>query len=431
MEAATPLRPPSVRILGGRLVIDGLVVADDCAVRLVAERVEAGDDPAKVVTDAIGIGARVLEREQAGAGVDVVRAELEKVARETEAAFADKARTVAEFFDQRVNEVFGPENGHLVKALERHFSDGSSSAVQHRVKELVAEVMTKSREDLVRQFSASDGQNPLADFKHATLSIVRDAGDRQDASLRALLEKMAALERELQGLRDERDKQLELAAERERGTAKGRDFEAAVADALDEIARGQGDDCDSVGDLKGATGKTGDVVVAIDGCRGPARGRVVFEAKNSRISKPEALRQLDQALAERDADFAVLVVPGEDKVPARMVPLLEYNGDKLIVTYDPEEGSKLTLEVAYALARARVLMSRAGEEGVDAAAVRETVERALASLDEVRKVKSQLTGATTSIETARELVDRMADVVRSHLRNIEALIAGAGPPSGG
>ena len=39
---------------------------------------------------------------------------------------------------------------------------------------------------------------------------------------------------------------------------------------------------EAVGDLKEATGKVGDVVVAIDACNGPARGRIVFEAKDRR-----------------------------------------------------------------------------------------------------------------------------------------------------
>src|SRR5256885_999998 len=62
MEAATPLRNPSVRIVGDRVAVDGLVVADECVVRLVRE----GDDPVRVVEDAIEIGARVLDREQTG-----------------------------------------------------------------------------------------------------------------------------------------------------------------------------------------------------------------------------------------------------------------------------------------------------------------------------------------------------------------------------
>jgi hypothetical protein len=409
MEAATPLRKPHVRTVGDRLAVDGLVVADDCAVRLVRQREEAGEDPVAVVEDAIEIGARVLVREQTGANVEFVKSEFDKVSREVEAAFVERARTVGD---------------ELGKALEQHFSDGSSTAVQHRVKELVAEVMTRSREDLLRQFSATDGSNPLADFRERTVAVLRSAEERQDRNLRDLHEKMGALEKELQALQAEREKLEELDAERERGTAKGRDFEELVAEALDEIAVAQGDDCDAVGDLKGATGKTGDVVVSIDACRGPKRGRIVFEAKNKRPSKPDAFRELDRALEQRDADFAVLVVSGDDKLPAKTHPLREYNGDKLIVSWDADEGTRLPLEVAYALARTRVLMSRGGEDAIDSAAIRDTIERALGAMDDVRKIKSSLTGAQTNIDTARDVLDVMSEKVRVYLREVEELARG-------
>ena len=422
MEAATPLRKPQVRTVGDRLAIDGLVVADECAVRLVREREERGEDPTAIVADALEIGARVLDREQTGANAEFVRAEFDKVSREVETAFGDRAREVSDQFERKMDEVFGPENGHLSRALERHFSDESSAAVQNRVKALVADVMTRSREELVKQFSARDGQNPLADLKDRTVDALKEAGARQDENLREIAGKMASLEKELQGLRDERDKSEAVAAERERGTAKGRDFEEVVAEALDAIASVQGDDCDAVGDVKGATRKTGDVVVGIEACRGPARGRIVFEVKNSKLSKNEALRQLDRSLDERDADFAVLVVPADEKVPAKMRPLREYNGDKMIVVHDPDEPSAIGLEVAYALARARVLMAGKDDTEVDAGAVRDRVERALTAMEDVRRVKSQLTGATSSIQKSNELLDEMAERVRDYLREIDRLV---------
>lgn len=428
MEAATPLRKPHVRSVAGRVAIDGLVVEDECAVRLVREREDSGEDPAKLITDAIEIGTRVLDREQTGANADFVKAEFEKVSRETQTAFTERAREAAEQLDRKVEELFGADNGHLAKALERHFSDDSSAAVQHRVKQVVSEVMSASREELLRQFSSADGKNPLADFKAGTLNAIKTAGERQDAALHKLLDRLAELEKELQGLRDERQKQEELAAERERGTAKGRDFEELVAEVLDEISRARGDDCDAVGDVKGATRKTGDIVVAIDACNGPARGRIVFEAKNSRMSKNQALAELNRGMAERDADFAVLVVLADDKLPAKMHPLREYNGDKLVVTWEPESGNRLPLEVAYALARARVLMTRADADGIDAAAVRDTVERALTAMEDVRRIKSQLTGATTSIDRAGQILEEMAGVVRGHLAQVDALLTTADDP---
>ena len=419
MEAATPLRHPHVRVIGERLVVDGLVVSDECAVRLVREREERGGDAVKLVTDAVAIGARVLDREQTGANAEFVKTEFERAARELNAEIAERSRAVSEDLTKQLDAVFGPDSGQLSKALERHFSEGSTEAVQHRVKEIVVEVMANARVELLRQFTAGDGL--LADFKAGTHKLLETTAAQQHAHLRAVSEQLEAVKLELEKQRASDDKQAALEAEHERGTAKGREYEDVVYEEIDRIADALGDAAEAVGDAKGATRKTGDVVVAIDACNGPARGRIVFEAKNKRLSRPEALRELDTGLVERDASFAVLVVPGEDKVPAKMASLREYNGDKLVVTFDPDDGP-LALEVAYKLARARVLMARGGEEGIDGAAVRETVERAVTVMEEVRRIKSQLTGATTSIESAKTILDSMADRVRGHLREIDELL---------
>src|SRR5437763_1809607 len=423
MEAATPLRQARVAIVGDRLVIDGLVVDDETAVRLVREREEAGEDPSAVVLDAVEIGARVLEREQAGANADFVRNEFERTAREVETGFAERAKEVAEELGRKVDEVFGPESGHLSKALERHFSDESDVAVQNRVRDVLVEVMARQREDLLKQFASADGHNPLGDFKQSVVRMLQDAAQRQDGSLGKLEERMTALQVELQSLRDEGEKREEVEAERERGMAKGRTFEDAVFAAVEAIATAQGDDCDAVGDLFGATRKTGDVLVEIDACRGPSRGRIVFEAKNSKISKPKAFEQLDRAMRERDAEFAVLVVPAEDALPARTRALQEHNGDKLLVAYEPEGDNGLALEVGYSLARARVLMTRSAGDGVDAGAVRDTVERALGALEDVRRIKQHLARAETGIEGARDILDGMSGRVRGLLGQIDELVS--------
>ena len=427
MEAATPLHPASVRLLGDRVVADGLVVDDPGAVALVRERTELGEDPVTLLCDAIAIGARVISREQATGDADYVRAEFERAARDVETLFSERARGVAEQLGEQLDRVFGADSGLLHRELERHFSDDSSGAVQHRVRVLVSELLSQQRQDLLRQFSSADGQNPLSEFKRASVEAIDRAGRQQDTNLRVLHERLAELQREVQGLRDEREKGVELERERERGTAKGRAFEEEVAAALDAIAAAQGDDCEPVGDVREGTGKTGDVIVGIEACRGPARGRIVFEVKDSRLSKPQALEQLDRALAQRSADFAVLVVRRDEQMPARMRGLREYNGDKLVVAFDPEDSSTLvSLEVAYSLARARVLMARAAGDGVDAGAVAEAIERALAALDESRRIKQQLTGATTSIEQARSILGTMVDHVRAQLRDVDGLLRAGG-----
>jgi hypothetical protein len=430
MEAATPLRQAHVRVIGDHLAIDGLVVEDECAVRLVRTREEHGDDPVKTVRDAVEIGARVLDREQAGANAEFVKTEFEKASREVQHEFTEQARTIAQFFETQFAAVFGEEDGQLAKELERRFGDGSAVSVQNRVREAMAETLAKSREELVRQFSASDERNPLADFKSAAVQQIHQAAQRSDATQRALLEKMSELEKQLQGLRLEKEKLEEVEAERERGTAKGRTFEEAVADAVDAIALAQGDVAEAVGDQTEATGKVGDVVVGIDACNGPARGRIVIEAKDSRLSRPKALEELDRAMTERSADFAVLVVPTDDELPAKLEPLREYNGDKMVVALDPDSGP-LALEYAYRIARARVLMKRSDGEGIDAEAVRSAGERALAALTDERKIKNHLTGSKRNIDNAYKLVEEMTARVRAFLGEIDELVRpeGAEPAS--
>jgi hypothetical protein len=422
MEAATRLPLTHVWLTGDRLRVDGLVVDDECAVRLVAERIEAGDDAAKLVADAIEIGARVLDREQTGANADFVKAEFERAARELDAEFVERARKVAERLDAKVDEAFGAETGHVTRALERHFADGSADAVQHKVRLVVGEITAKMREDLQRQFSSDSDSNPLATFQRMAVGAMRDSAQRQSEQLRAMDDKLGALREEVVKLRAEREKLEEIEAERERGTAKGRTFEEAVFEALEQLASARGDTCDAVGDAPGAAGKKGDVVVCIDACSGPGRGRVVFEAKDTRnLSRNQAIAYLDESREGRDADYAVLVVP-PDRLPAKTWPLREVNGDKLFVTFDPDDGSPLALEVAYGLARARVLMRSGEAGGIDVDALRAEVERTQQAMEDVRRIKSQLTGATTAISEARSILDAMATGVRGHLSQIDALL---------
>ncbi len=425
MEAATPLRQPRVTALLGRVIVENLVVDDAVASELVRARADAGESPARVVADAIEIGARILDREHAGASVEVLRQDLENASREVEERLGQTSEAVVTELRTRLEEAFGPESGHVTRVLQRHFGAESSTAVQHQVRAAVGELLAESREKLFKQFSTADESNPLATFQRAAVAAIKQSSDQQHTHLREMSGRLGELQLEVAKLQAEKAKASEVAAEHDRSTAKGRPYEEAVLEALEGIAAGHGDDCDGVGDLRGVGGRKGDVVVDIDGCAGRPRGRLVFEAKNSRRSRNEALTELDEAMNQRAADYAVWVVPSEDKLPARATQLREVNGDKLFVVYDPEEGSRLALEVAYSLARARVVMAKGGADGLDASAVRAEVERATVAMEDVRRIKSQLTSAAGQIEGVQKIVEDMARRVRGHLEQIDLMVAEA------
>ncbi|HEX2085634.1 MAG TPA: hypothetical protein VHF89_08125, partial [Solirubrobacteraceae bacterium] len=100
MEAATTLPFSRVRTFNGELLVDGLRVDDEVAVRLVREREERGEAPDRLVRQMIEVGARVLDREDTGAEAEVVKAEFERLK-------AD--------FAERLNRVFSADEGHIAR----------------------------------------------------------------------------------------------------------------------------------------------------------------------------------------------------------------------------------------------------------------------------------------------------------------------------
>ncbi len=404
MEAATTLRP--VTVFPDRIVVNGLTITDTT----VLEFVRAADDPVRSLLQAIETGARVLDREQVGATVEIVQTNMEQSTNNLAASFAKK---------------FDEANDKLASELERLFSDGSAGAVQHKIRAAVEEAGRQNRDQIVRQFSSADASNPLADFKNGVLRVTQ----QQVAETVAMREQVVELRAEVARLHAEKEKATEVAAEHHRSTAKGRPYEEAVFDAMEAIAGGHGDLAEPVGDAAGMGGRKGDVVVGIEGCAGPPRGRIVVEAKHSQTSRNAALAYLDEAMSQRDADYGIWVVPSEDVLPARTTPLREAAGDKVFVVYDPLEGSDTALRVAYAMARFRVMMARNDTEGLDSAAVRAVVERAVTALEEERRMKGQLTNATTAIENAREILTGMGETVRAHLAEIDRLVVAGDQPA--
>lgn len=233
-------------------------------------------------------------------------------------------------------------------------------------------------------------------------------------------EQLAAIGGRLDGALAVADRQAQVDVERQRGTAKGVDFEARVAEEIATIAKHNDDVAEHVGAQGSISGRVGDVVVDVGAATGQPQGRIVFECKAGRISRPEAMRQLDAAIEQRSASIAVLVVDGLDRLPAQTRELLVYGGDKVVVAY--EEDWPRGLELAYSFARARVLTRTASDSGVDVVAATDLIEQAVQQLDSVRQIKLQLTSIAGASEQSKKLLDDLARAVNERLqRAIEAL----------
>ena len=83
------------------------------------------------------------------------------------------------------------------------------------------------------------------------------------------------------------------------------------------------------------------MLVDIDGCCRLRPRADRLRGQELARARKKALAELDEAMAQRDADYGVWVVPSEEQLPARAQPLREVNGDKLFVVFDPEDGPRL------------------------------------------------------------------------------------------
>src|ERR687894_822522 len=133
MEAALSLQihHSRVEVRGGAVEIDGLVVDDRTLAELVQRRLEQGVGGEETVTDALEIGARVLDREATGAEVDFVKREFEKLSGEVERSFADKARAVAEDMQKQFERFLGEDSGAMTKALDSHSEELGELIARH------------------------------------------------------------------------------------------------------------------------------------------------------------------------------------------------------------------------------------------------------------------------------------------------------------
>lgn len=418
-----------VRAIENRLVIERLTISDERAAALVRDRQEAGQEPARTVADAIEIGARVLDREDTAAEVDYVRAELERA----QSGFERRGAELGERLSAELEQ--GSEA--LTVQIAEAFGAERNDSVQAQIRAIVSEASEAQKLELTKLLSSEDGSNPLSGVQARLGKAILESEERHRAEMgrlrdghtnesRAMQAQISELKENIARLLDKQEADQALAEAEEAGTRKGRGFEELVHEQVHTLASGHDDVAHHVGDVASESGgKKGDTVLELCAASGAAEGTIVFEAKNRQLSKNDAWAELNAVIAERDADFGVLVVAGEDKVPRGLEELTEYQGNKMIVVLDREDPDPLALRLIYRYARAKVLATRSGALQVDASGVRAAAEDAQARLKTVNKIRKSLTSITNSADRARGDVDEMVAGVEGCLERVELLVSEA------
>ncbi|HEY6058713.1 MAG TPA: hypothetical protein VIV06_11810 [Candidatus Limnocylindrales bacterium] len=402
---ATPL----VRVVDARIVIERLTLDHPGLAAFVASR--PPEDRPALIERALMIGLTALQDVGVSVNVDVVRAEFEKIVRQTELANERAAAAL----EQTLRANFADGDGRLPRTLEKFLGD------QGQLRRFTTELFDESKRDsaigrlrtLLGTYFDGDASRlaQLLDPTRLGGPLYQFRSEIQ-AGFSQLNERLVEIEARANA----------RAAERARSTAKGADFEDLLEAMLGEIARGSGDLLDRTATEAGAVikSKKGDFVLTID--PRSARGtdlRIVVEAKDKPLAARQIREELRDARTNRCAAIA-LVVFTPQHAPVGVAPFDVRDGDVYCVV-DPADPTLANLEAAVRLARLLALASlRERDVEVDAAAIGEALEAIRQQLEVLRAMKIQLTSIRTTSNDIYTGLEKLREGILTRVAEAEA-----------
>ena len=207
----------------------------------------------------------------------------------------------------------------------------------------------------------------------------------------------------------------------ERGTDKGFDFEDIIESRLREVAAPHGWIVDRTSLTAGslhAESKVGDFVVHLDDGL-----RIAVEAKNAgRITltgRDGILNELDRAIANRSADYAICVSASE-AYPAEVGAFGVY-GNRILVV-DGGDGVMLGVALRWTRLAAAMVADRAGTTDIDKELVADRLNRMRNLVRRLSGAKRSLTQMTGTIEELRASLDAVRLDISEQLSELETHI---------
>lgn len=409
----------TVIIEGDAVLLDGFRETD----RRVYEAVSGAPDPDQMVHRILELGARcvsdtstVLQTQAVAAEVDRLTSEISStVTAATEAISAAAAALVGE--GGAIPSTFSSFRADLAILLEGLFDEDSKSSVLAKLDTLLATHQASVQASLDAQLDLNQPASPLARSREDVLEKLEEHGGRIVSRLDEMATDLAV--------------KKARAAESERGTGKGREFEKTVFAEIQARVNPLGDIAEHLGDEYGAVpgSKVGDVVVALDPDDASGRPvRYVVEAKDKNVnSLPKMLAEMDEALANREAVVAVAVFSSQANAPTKS-PLESFGaGTKLIVVAEKDEDGDLTREGITALRLActwarlmaiRMMRAEADSAAIDVDLIEEALGRARQALAGAKAIRTAHSKARRGIEEAGSHLSALCDGVEEALRQM-------------
>ena len=363
-SAVTPLRP--IEVNADNFVIKQYKVKGKPAQVLIAATLE-GQQPEKVLDDMLQIGAIALQQSHG-----------ESMVRQIESSMENLAKVINIEANEKFPEQIKSKTDDLMKDLAKYLDPKVVGSIQQQIDKVLTSQMAEQTALLQKELKVH----------------------------------YAKIEEGFNGL----NKVKEVV---QNSSHKGIPFQNVVGNFLDRFA---GTD-DVVSDLSASStgkaaregkGKSGDYLVTLSNTFGtPAPIAFSVEAKASKKSESEALKELNANMKNRGVDVGVIVFESEENAPTMGKRLKVFPGNRIMVVLDESE---IALQCAYILAKQLAMgVKKSGGDSIDPA----DVERLVNEVSEHLNFDGVLNKEARAIELALDRLIKGATDARD--RALKAL----------
>jgi hypothetical protein len=345
---------------------------------------------------------------------------VEKAFGDMTSTFSRELETFTDELDAKTRELLDGEDGALPRSFETFkteleellhgtFDPDSKKSALAKLDEVMRRAAAEQVKAVRRLIDPDDEESPLGRYRSEIVKSVREETAKVHEAVHELKTKIAVDEAKAE--------MFDLT------TKKGFTFEDELEQTLVSICEPHGDVAERVGGTPGSRGRKGDFLVAVNPDDTAGQDvRYVLEAKNKQLNLRDTLRELDGAIANRDALAGIAVFARFEQCPGD-APFQSY-GNRALVFHDPTDGDDAALRLACCWARWVVRRQlAAGGDTIDLDRIGSLIEDGRQALRARSTIDRALATSTNKIAEAKNHLGTLVDAVESVLAAIEGEIA--------
>ena len=313
--------------------------------QVIMDSMMRGEEPATVLQSLLDLGGTMLMHGTNKATIDRVSSEIDRLIETIVGVALNKYPVIIE-----------EQSRKLKSDLDQYLDPQRNTSMQSQMKSLMDDFAEKLKSEVAK--TLIEPNSPINAMR-------RDFVDRftqVDTRYGNILQEVTTLSERVTA-------SSELRRERGKGTAKGLVHEAAVVEVIERVCSPFNDIVNDVSQEVGSSArKTGDFVVQLSSEQQNVQDlRFVVEAKNTKMTLTNALKELELSMKNREAIVGVLVFNDVSQAPTNGQPFRLYPGNRIIVTF--HEDNSMPVEIAIAFARMLTQMKTGNQlkdqKGVD------------------------------------------------------------------